>query len=748
MSDEAPAVALGSDSELPDHAAVPEAFRVLVRTAQEYADSMYVEREKALSLVRALHDYWLNDYPTDRTDVLRVCLRKFGLQQDEDPNFQRLHILYAYHRGVLQVVWEVCDKCALVPRRKRKRPEPLGGNRRTRRKNTLDSGLEDELPAVAGGGGAEEDPDELEDRAASVRGQNAQEECGEILAQVIEAIYYCYELLTSHARLQHVLLPSASHAAPINFVDLFRFTNFNSVDLNAFNHLLLFLTRELFHLGYRRQGNMCCEEITVANPHDPNQPFHTHYWQPVVKLSAFVSRACNKETHAYQWALSTRSPDARKKAIQHLTTEYESEFPDVNVFRRLFAFRNGLFLLGDLVPDAVPEAARPFHKYGRFFFYGSDEHLLGRDICACRFFDANFPEHLALQMNSGTLTSADIFKLDTSTFDSIFVAQGFVAETLFQTYALFGRLLYEVGERDNYQVAPFPLGIAGSGKSTCLEVISSMFAPERVSVISSNCQTTFALSTSIDSELIVFDEMKTNCQLSVADLQSAISGGPIAVNIKFKDTNTILHWKVPMIFCGNEPPGFLDSLGALARRFVILGFNVFIVDDKVNGELKAGCLEELPLILFKVHACYLLLLENHGKSGFWKFACTQFKEWRHKYERMSCPLLGFLDDPAFTLDPQGFIHWDRLQELFQAHCKRSGFSHSNKPLNMASQVQRVLELAGLRRVTDTLPVHPEATFSIKGDFVVGIYENAARLSLADPRPPAQAPKPRGATRAT
>ena len=65
-------------------------------------------------------------------------------------------------------------------------------------------------------------------------------------------------------------------------------------------------------------------------------------------------------------------------------------------------------------------------------------------------------------------------------------------------YALLGRLLYEVGQRDNWQVLLFVKGMAGSGKSTIAKLIRNCYPSHLVGTLGSKMEETFGLSAIAD----------------------------------------------------------------------------------------------------------------------------------------------------------------------------------------------------------------------------------------------------------
>ena len=68
-------------------------------------------------------------------------------------------------------------------------------------------------------------------------------------------------------------------------------------------------------------------------------------------------------------------------------------------------------------------------------------------------------------------------------------------EIIRSIYMLLGRFLYEVNEKDSWQVIPFFCGRAGTGKSKVLDIVTSLFRKEDIEAVANNAQKGFGLET-------------------------------------------------------------------------------------------------------------------------------------------------------------------------------------------------------------------------------------------------------------
>ena len=97
-------------------------------------------------------------------------------------------------------------------------------------------------------------------------------------------------------------------------------------------------------------------------------------------------------------------------------------------------------------------------------------------------------------------------------------------------YAMVGRLIYEVGEKDGWQVVPFLKGAASSGKSTILtRVCRGLYEPADVGTLSNNIERKFGLSALADKLIFIGPEIKSDIALEQAEFQSIVSGESVQV---------------------------------------------------------------------------------------------------------------------------------------------------------------------------------------------------------------------------
>lgn len=185
-----------------------------------------------------------------------------------------------------------------------------------------------------------------------------------------------------------------------------------------------------------------------------------------------------------------------------------------------------------------------------------------------------------------------------------------------------GRLFFEVGERDNWQVMPFIRGKANTGKSTAFEIIKRMFNPATVGKIGK--EKTFGLQNLHDSKVIIYPDIdgKLADMLPAADFQSMVSGETMSIAVKNKTAIT-KDWTTPQIWGGNFLPPYEDKAGSVTRRIATFDMNrdVKNKDATLMTKILQNELSDLIVKCVKAYGHYIDFFGN-----------TTFEDWGRKFE--------------------------------------------------------------------------------------------------------------------
>lgn len=223
-------------------------------------------------------------------------------------------------------------------------------------------------------------------------------------------------------------------------------------------------------------------------------------------------------------------------------------------------------------------------------------------------------------MDETILAEEDWYNIDTPNFQKVIEDQMTHLsiedrhDVIRSIYMLLGRFLFEVNELDSWQVIPFFVGRAGTGKSMLLDMMKEFFPDDDVATIANNSQKGFGLETVYDKMAWRIMEVKNDLTLDQAQMQSMITGEEVSIQRKGLKAVSIV-WKAPGILAGNELAKWTDNSGSISRRLVIIRF-----DNKVqnsNPNMKFEIRNERAKLLHKCVQAYLEAIKVYGKKDIW-----------------------------------------------------------------------------------------------------------------------------------
>lgn len=730
---------------------LPPDYVLMLEKMKAYMYLPEISRTDAMDLFSTFTKFWLSSrrvQPVRKRCVsLKIIFKLFGIPYNSFPQRDVVDMVYGFHHDTTDMMFRVLAKSGL-----------------NFSKISLGR-LEVESPDNPTGDG----PDN-----PTADGCDAMLQ----LQKVRECVFFFREIIFNSLHFKAIACDYQKAPEPVNCFNLFRFTNKIMGDkLPALDQLIFSLERHFYHSKFYLTTNdrICCELMIPATDGSSNA-FHTHSWIPHTTLGDEINRFCNSKLNGVAWKnLTTNYKVFRAKIEESFRRDVHSALPTVKRHPRLFSFRNGLLLLGvdsfdnesgcwvGVLPRLGTQLARFFHFENAPVPY-LDAKVIPPDVCASRHFDFDLPFNVIVSVNDDNSTQCpfdlyDVQKLwPTPVFDSIFNFQGYsfysdevnipdpqgllgrsrtpfgVLSSLFQIYALMGRLLYRVNELDNYQIAPFINGVAGTGKSIVCDTVSKFFGEDMVGRLSSNCQQTFALSAFVESHVVICSEVKSNFSISRSDLQSMITGESISVNVKHKEVIQVAHWPSHTFLVGNEYPAWHDAQGALHRRWAVVKFPNCVSDSNVDTTLATQIDAEVPLLLIKLHACYIKMVRTFNGMSFWNFCHNSFIVARDIAMLQLSAFKNFLENCNDLIQDPGsdrfngvytlYIPFAKMITKFIAWCKTQNILVETS--NQYKTNRRILEMSGFKVVRANLPVAIGAPSRDK-EFILGITEASAEL---------------------
>lgn len=432
-------------------------------------------------------------------------------------------------------------------------------------------------------------------------------------------------------------------------------------ETSAFQSLLLYLLDAVMEKKYRKYGDWLYEPIVIDGQ-------DMHSWRSVVEIKEFVYSMLRKETCWDQWKNATHNMKNVSSSIEYLTNCHDHQLPWLVKQRAVYSFTNGVYLAAE----------------ERFHDFATAKTPLSDSIVSCKFVDRPFVPY------------DDWRDIPTPNLDSIPNYQGWTADVREWMYVFLGRLLYPLNAHDSWQVIPFFLGSASSGKSTVvLKVCKNFYEALDVGILSNNIEKKFGISAFYDKNLVVAPEIRNDLAIEQAEFQSIVSGEDIQVNVKHKKAFSV-EWTVPGVLAGNEVPNWADSAGSIQRRIVLFEFTKTVR----NGDMKLGekLNAELPNIIQKCNRAYLEKARAHSDVNVWTVLPSYFHRTRNALAQATNSVEAFLASTDLRLDAETFMPIKDFQDALKEFEIRNNLQPKR---NARAAFNEPFEKFGLRIAQET-----------------------------------------------
>jgi Family of unknown function (DUF5906) len=458
-----------------------------------------------------------------------------------------------------------------------------------------------------------------------------------------------YETVFRYARqYERINHPTLVTSDPDSDNKLFRCTTMDLEGMSPFQELLLALLNETYLKNIRKYKGQCCKQIVTADG------FHTKAWKTLMPIDEFVYTYAQKETRFEVWKNLTSRGSAAREAIKFLTDCKDMQFPEIRKNRNVWSFNNGLFV--------GKEWSTKLGQYiCRFYPYESNEfRCLDPTIVSAKYFDKNFHhfEHVE-----------DWWDIPTPHFQSVLEYQKFDTSVSKWMYVMGGKMCFDVGDIDSWQIIPFLKGIAGSGKSTLItKVFKKFYESDDVRTLSNNVERKFGLSSIYDGFMFIAPEVKGDLCLEQAEFQSLVSGEDISIACKYEKAKSV-EWKTPGILGGNEVPNWKDNSGSVLRRMLPWNFSKKVLQADPHLDEKLD--KELPAILLKCIRAYLDYAQKYSDQDIWNVIPAYFKTIQTQVAMVTNSLQNFLASEKLRYGPDLFCPQKIFVSVFNQHCQEN-----------------------------------------------------------------------------
>eukprot|EP00798_Chlamydomonas_sp_ICE-L_P032330 gene32330-biopygen4413 len=419
-----------------------------------------------------------------------------------------------------------------------------------------------------------------------------------------------------------------------------RFSPQSIENANKVQQLLMYILNSLHQMGYRRYNGGECYAVRYT---DDN--LCTYAWRRVCTIKEFVYQNTQKELNFDMWLNLTSVRTNINAVVDHLTCCRDVQFPDLVRDRHVFSFKGGVYF-------APTDTYVPYEKMSE----------RGDDVVAAKYFDLDFP--------CAEEETEEDWQPPTPYLQSILDFQKMSPDVSWWMYVFIGRLIYEVGELDEWQVLPYLKGAASTGKSTILtRVCREIYEAHDVGVLSNNIEKKFGLSALDEKLIFIGPEIKSDIALEQAEFQSVVSGETVQVAVKYSTARTI-QWKVPGILAGNEVPGWVDNSGSINRRIVLFEFDHCVTrGDMLLGQKLS---REMGCILRRTNRSYLKAVRLYARDNVWLHLPSEFHRAKDELSESVNSMISFLRSGRLTFDPELYMPYVDFMETYKEYCRQTG----------------------------------------------------------------------------
>jgi hypothetical protein len=453
---------------------------------------------------------------------------------------------------------------------------------------------------------------------------------GREMSRKITLIAYCirtsFDQLVLTRMLQHAHDPMTRSMLEELTPEAF-FQELDMTKLKKHQQVLHFYLRKANRNNYRKDGDALYE------PQFNKEGQFVHAYKYVYDISDFVFQGLFPlEQNQYWFNCLTEKPGTAKSVIDHLTKIRTEWLPDLKRNDMIHSFRNGLFSI----------------EFNEFFYFKPTpgklniEQLMEKEtnLTAIKFHDVDFDE-LGMTAEMKAQPELGFMAIELKEVKGLLEQQAFLPEEQKFILGMGGRLLFPLGKFDAWQVFPYFLGLASTGKSLFLRLISKCLEQRDVAILGNALQRTFALDGVEKCKLYLMLDIDEHFQLDQATFQSMVSAEEVAVTRKNRTPLTLV-WKIPGASAGNKLPHWTDNSGSLTRRIIVIEFLKRVKNS--DPQLFEKCLLRMDRFLKLITSAYHELVLKHRHCNIKDVMPAKFRNSEKKALVELNTLAQFLSD--------------------------------------------------------------------------------------------------------
>jgi putative DNA primase/helicase len=223
-------------------------------------------------------------------------------------------------------------------------------------------------------------------------------------------------------------------------------------------------------------------------------------------------------------------------------------------------------------------------------------------------------------------------------------------------------------------------GTGANGKSVFFEILNALLGTENFSSYSLQDLTNENgyYRAKIGSKLVNYAS-EINGKLETDIFKQMASGEPLSVRLPYGEP-FILNDYAKLIFNCNELPKDVEHTNAFFRRFLIIGFDVTIPEDKQDKELANKIINnELSGVFHWILQGIDRVLKQKKISQ-----CEAVEMARSNYEKQSDSVKMFIEDYEYTTSTN-YTTISELHQQYKVYCIEDGF----RPVNKSNFMKRL-----------------------------------------------------------